>query len=1233
LILANNFKKILEEQINIYSKSNNSICSNLVKFIQNRKYKIEEKKNLVSNKEFCKFFKNEQDWNLKIYYYRYEKLKLKGYSDFLDEKEKMYIEQRGALKNNASEIEQFNMKDHLKNNFLSSDEKVFLIVGLTGSGKSIFTQSLENEFFKNRSLEYIPIWINLTKVNNPSTNLLNEFFESVNINKTEYEKIREEKILFILDGFDEINIMHNIYNNNKFDKFPLAKIVITCREDYFNTINIKSDYLYIFSPNQNQELVSLCYLMEFNSKDKEKFIENTVLYKNKNSLEEIKDWDKKRYLKELNAIDPKNEYTNNPFNLNILCSILPKMDMSKNKNITRFNIFNTFMNIWFKKEFDNIQKVENIPIEKIFKNSKKSETEGIKEILEFSQKLAVTLLTTSYFNEENKRLLCIDYSNSVNNPFQEFFEDNLRSTLFRKAAPLKRLSENQFNFIHKSIMEYLIASYIIKELESLDINNNFQTEQSLLNKFILFDQPAILKFTSDYFKYEYKFDEKIFNVIYSTRNKTNIDLLSSNCATLLNYSSKNLIRKNFNNTRIPYADFRSANLINSTFVNCNLSHALFNQANISYCEFLNTDLTHATTGRIKLNDHNCQISSVKMSNDNRYLISTCFKNSLIIYSVSNDFNKIRQIKDHTSYISSSDFSNDNKYLATGSDDNSVIIYDINNNFNKITQIKDLNSKIDSLEFSKDSKYLFTGGEDYSFIYDAYNNFKILKKNNDHSGYITAAAFSYNNKYLVTGATDNTVIIYDVTNNFNKINQIKDHTSFVFSAAFSSNNKYLCTGSNDKSIIIYDVNDNFAKINQINDHSDSISSMTFSKDNKYFVSASRDTTIILYDVNFNFNKISQNKDHSGNVSSVSFSSDNKYLISGSWDNSVIIHELNTYLNKNNLYQDHSEYITSLTFSKDNRYLASGSYDKSVIIYDVNQNFTKINQIQDNSCIISLDFSKDNKYLAVGREDCSVTIYDINNNFNQIKHIKDHVRRILSVKFSNDNKYFASGCENKKLIIYDMYNNFNKINEIQESFSSISSLAFSDDNKYLVCGSWSGFSLIYDINNNFNKIKEIQEPLNDNGYRGTINSVAFSNDCKYFVTGWDEKSIIIYDVNDDFNKINKINDHDDYVKSVAFSKNNKYLVTGSGDRTIIIYDVNNNFNKITRIQDHNQSISVLTFSYDSKYLVTASLDKSIIIYDVNNNFNILYCKNNTSLGLKFDSINFNCTMTSKYFKNFK
>jgi len=200
--------------------------------------------------------------------------------------------------------------------------------------------------------------------------------------------------------------------------------------------------------------------------------------------------------------------------------------------------------------------------------------------------------------------------------------------------------------------------------------------------------------------------------------------------------------------------------------------------------------------------------------------------------------------------------------------------------------------------------------------------------------------------------------------------------------------------------------------------------------------------------------------------------------------------------------------------------------------------------------------------------------------------------------------------------------------------INSSTFSDDNRFLVCGC-SEAILIFVVNNNFQIIKKIEEEIRwFNSYFGTIVSVAFSNNCKYLVAGLDINIVWIKDVNNDFDKIHTFEGHYNYqVKSVANSNDNKYLVSGCTNKTISIYDVNDNFNKIRKIQDHIKSISALTFSYDSKYLVTAGSDKSMLIYDINNNFNILYCKNNTSNSLKTDSINSICTMTSKYFKNFK
>jgi len=264
----------------------------------------------------------------------------------------------------------------------------------------------------------------------PINNLIKEFFKSINIEKSDYLKMKEKKILFILDGFDEINKMENIYNNNEFKYFPNSKILITCREEYFNSINIESNYFYIFSPNKKYELVSLFYLSEFNKKDREIFIENFIKLKNINNSDEFRGWDKSRFLKEISNLDKNSDYSNNPFNLNLLCSTLPELEKTKKNTITRFDIYDSFMKKWFEKEFDRINNMDSKnQNEKILKNYSKSLPEGVKEIFEFSENLAVTLFKTSCLVEECKRLGCIEFTINENNHFKEFFKDCLRTTI------------------------------------------------------------------------------------------------------------------------------------------------------------------------------------------------------------------------------------------------------------------------------------------------------------------------------------------------------------------------------------------------------------------------------------------------------------------------------------------------------------------------------------------------------------------------------------------------------------------------------------------------------------------------------------------------------------------------------------------------------------------------------------------------------------------------------------
>jgi len=58
-----------------------------------------------------------------MYFNRYKRLKLVNYNDFLIEKDKLYVEQRGSLYSSSPEKDYFFMKDYLIKKFKKKKKK------------------------------------------------------------------------------------------------------------------------------------------------------------------------------------------------------------------------------------------------------------------------------------------------------------------------------------------------------------------------------------------------------------------------------------------------------------------------------------------------------------------------------------------------------------------------------------------------------------------------------------------------------------------------------------------------------------------------------------------------------------------------------------------------------------------------------------------------------------------------------------------------------------------------------------------------------------------------------------------------------------------------------------------------------------------------------------------------------------------------------------------------------
>jgi len=675
----------------------------------------------------------KKDFQFALHSFIQERMKNIYENDFLQQIEKLYIAQKGSESQELKDP--FSLLEYFETNFLNSSKKVFLLIGASGIGKTTFSQYLENNLLKkNYKTIFIPIWINLKTLKNSNEKLIEEIFEKHNL-QPYMNHLKTENIIFILDGLDEINQINSIIKANNLDQFRNAKFLVTCNQDYFNSSKLENSSINFFFPQIPEELFTLTFLMPFDNNDKIHFMNN---YLNLKPEAEEKE---KFILKQFETIfiqyENLAEITTNPLILFMICKIvtyLPNLISQKTK-LKKFDIYNQFIKYWFKNKIENYQfnRINNNDENISNSNSDEKLNESVNELFKLCVEFSIDIFLKTKLNFNNQLLSnfnnltytkdqlikTFDKLKCVNNNKSEYMND------FIKWIPIKKVGENQFDFIHNSIIEFFISFRILEEFNMID-DENFNVyssfEKLLFNQLDISKYPGILAFIIESFEDQPDFEKKLWKFVFDSKYRTDIDYLSSNSITILNYSNKVLFCKDYSNVRIPFADIRSSVLKDCNFSNCLMSYCNLMNSDISYCNFTNADLSNAkiinnNLQNTNLKKHVC-LSGFKKKNiekafflkENKYFLTISTTGSLDIYEVSNNFFKIKEIQIKDSCLSKCQ----NKLIVLDTDD-LIKILNVENNFEEIKKFqqtfnnnlaKAINNKaLTILKFSNNDRYL------------------------------------------------------------------------------------------------------------------------------------------------------------------------------------------------------------------------------------------------------------------------------------------------------------------------------------------------------------------------------------------------------------------------------------------------------------------------------------------------------------------------------------------------
>ena len=309
---------------------------------------------------------------------------------------------------------------------------------------------------------------------------------------------------------------------------------------------------------------------------------------------------------------------------------------------------------------------------------------------------------------------------------------------------------------------------------------------------------------------------------------------------------------------ISYAD-EITKYINKAIVSDNNKHLAIS----SYSNHTNTvSLWDSSTFPYKMiktfdfND-NTSINDIVFSHNNIFLAAG-INNEVYIWDVKTH-KLLEKLKNYHA-VSSIKFSEDDKYLIVGGQKDNIFVWNAKDDFSFVSQIdgeapsfieklfpKTLfreGISVTAINFSQNGHLLIVSYEDKkSQIFDINENFKKIKvlANEENLAY----EVFFRNKFIIT-SSDNISEVFDSKAPFEKKKVLKDLSQDLYSAALSKDNKYYITSGGYSGLIrIWDTNNDFKEIAILEGHEEYTTSLQFFKDDKYILSAGGDDSVKIW----------------------------------------------------------------------------------------------------------------------------------------------------------------------------------------------------------------------------------------------------------------------------------------------------------------------------------------------------------------------------------------------------
>ncbi|KAF9283528.1 hypothetical protein BGZ68_005315, partial [Mortierella alpina] len=358
----------------------------------------------------------------------------------------VYIPPRAKANLKASDDVLFDLTEAVEEFLASEDQKVLLLLGDSGSGKSTFNREIEHSLWQKyeKAKSRIPLYINLSAIERPEQDMIVKQLRKFELSDSQIRELKaQRKFVLICDGYDESQEKHNLYTTNRLNQTGewQVQMVVSCRSEYIGV-----DYRDHFQPSADVAQFREAVIAPFSRAQVDDYLVKYVITK-------APLWTTKQYMEVLDQIPSLQELVKNPFLLTLSLEVLPRLvDPGNNLSatrVTRVTLYDEFVVLWLEQGKKRLGNKDLNPQARA--DFDRLTDEGFTQNgISFLKDMASAI----YKNQAGNPVVTYSRKRDQGKWKEPFFSRENENQLLLEASPLTR-SGIQYRFIHKSLLEVL----------------------------------------------------------------------------------------------------------------------------------------------------------------------------------------------------------------------------------------------------------------------------------------------------------------------------------------------------------------------------------------------------------------------------------------------------------------------------------------------------------------------------------------------------------------------------------------------------------------------------------------------------------------------------------------------------------------------------------------------------------------------------------------------------------